>query len=119
MLAGEADDFARNILGRGLDDHPRADRHGVKRPGDFHHQATHADHAAVDFDAVEIVDLLCERLHGVPSCRRSPTQMVTRGAILLSGCLPGTLIIAPSPLWRRNPRLPDGGESFESVSADT
>ena len=48
----------------GLDQHARADRHGMDRPGDLDHQAAHADDAAIDLDAVELRDLLGERLHG-------------------------------------------------------
>ena len=32
-------------------------------PGDLDHQAAHADHAAVNLDAVELGDLLGQRLH--------------------------------------------------------
>ena len=47
----------------GLDHDPGADRHGVDRARDLDHQAAHADHAAVDLDAVEFGDLFGQRLH--------------------------------------------------------
>ena len=48
---------------RGLDGEPGADRHGLDGPGDLHHQPAHADHAAVDLDAVEVGDLLGQGFH--------------------------------------------------------
>ena len=59
----------------GLDDDPRADRHGVDRPRDLDHQAAHADDAAVDLDPVEFGDLLGQRLHE----RTAATIRVTHG----------------------------------------
>ena len=47
----------------GLDHDPRADRHGMDRPRDLDHQPAHADHTAIDLDAVDIADLLRQRLH--------------------------------------------------------
>ena len=47
----------------GLERQPRADRHGVDRPGDLDHQPAHADHAAVDLHAVEVGDLFGQRFH--------------------------------------------------------
>ena len=62
--AGEADDLAGDeAAGAGLDNDARADRHGVDRSRDLHHQAAHADDAAVDLDVVEFGDLFGECLH--------------------------------------------------------
>ena len=47
----------------GLDHDAGADRHGVQRARDLDHQAAHADHAAVNLDAVEFLDLLEQSLH--------------------------------------------------------
>ena len=37
VAAGKAYDFARDGFAGSLDDHPRAYRHRVQRPGDFNH----------------------------------------------------------------------------------
>src|SRR5713226_8668488 len=61
---GEADHLAGD--GRplpGLDPDPRADRHGVDRPGDLDHEAAHADDAAIDLDPVQLGNLLGQSLH--------------------------------------------------------
>ena len=42
----------------------------MERPGDFDHQAAHADDPAIDLDAVEFVDLFGERFHRRPPPRR-------------------------------------------------
>ena len=64
IVAGKADDLAGDrAAGRGLDQHLGADRHGVDRSRDLDHQAAHADHPAVDLDAVQFSDLFGERFH--------------------------------------------------------
>ena len=116
--AGKAHHLARNIGPLpGLDRDARADRHGVDRPGDLHHQAAHPDHAAVDLDRVELLDLLGQRLH-----ENRLRSTLTRGPSL-TACLPASLIIAsPSvgPVGRSLPGL-DGrrAESYESATADS
>ena len=35
----------------------------MNRPGDLDHQAAHADHAAINIDAVDVADLLGECFH--------------------------------------------------------
>ncbi len=71
--AGKADHLAGNVLGGGLDHHPRPDRHRMQRAGDLDHQPTHPDHTAIDLDAVELIDLFGERLHRRAACRRRPS----------------------------------------------
>jgi hypothetical protein len=71
---GESDHFTRNILSWSLDNHSCANRHGMQRSGNFHHQPAHADNAAVDLDTVKFVDLFGKRLHGAPA---GGAQMVT------------------------------------------
>ena len=50
----------------GLDHDAGADRHRVDRAGDLDHQPAHADHAAIDIDAVDVADLLGQ----APSLRK-------------------------------------------------
>ena len=113
---GKSDHFTRNILAGRLDDHPRADRHGMQRSCDFHHQPAHANDAAVDLDAVQFVDLFGQRLHGAPARR---LQMVTTKFRVLTLYLPGPLIIASSLGIQRLAKPDWKGESLESVSAET
>ena len=108
VIAGEADHLAGNILGLCLDHHPGADRHGVQRAGNLDHQAANADHAAIDFDAVELVDLFGQRLHGRPRDLKTAI-MVTRKAAVLTVYLPGPLIIQLSSLGTRRLTGQDGG----------
>ena len=62
--AGEADGFAgKAAAGPRLDGQTGADRHGVDRSGHLNHAAAHADDASVDLDAIDIADLLGQRLH--------------------------------------------------------
>src|SRR6202030_1213546 len=64
IVAGEADDFAGDeTVAAGVDHDARPDAHGVNGAGDLHHQAAYADHAAIDVDAVDVANLLGERLH--------------------------------------------------------
>jgi hypothetical protein len=62
MTAGKTDHLARDryepALGLRLDDDTRADRHGMQRTRHLHHQATHADHPAVNLVFVQFLDLL-------------------------------------------------------------
>ena len=58
IAAGKSDHLAGDRARlAGLDHDARADRHGMDRPRHLHHQAAHADDAAVDLDAVEFRDL--------------------------------------------------------------
>ena len=64
IVAGEADHLGRDeTVAAGLDHDAGADRHRMDGAGDLDHQAAHADHAAIDIDAVDVVDLFGERLH--------------------------------------------------------
>ena len=67
ILAGEADDLAGDVaaVAAAFDHDPGADRHGMDRSGDLHHQAANADDAAIGFDAVEFCDLFGERFHAI------------------------------------------------------
>jgi hypothetical protein len=88
VVAGEADHLGRDeTVAAGLDHDTGADRHRVYRTRDLHHQAAHADHAAVDIDAVDVGDLLGKCLH----CEnlKFPRFM----ALPLTWCLPASLII--------------------------
>ena len=64
IVAGEADDLGGDeAVAAGLDHDAGADRHRVNGSGDLHHQAAHADDAAIYVDAVDVADLFGERLH--------------------------------------------------------
>ncbi len=64
IVAGEADHLAGDeAAAAGVDHDAGADAHGVNGTRDLHHQAAHADHPAVDVDAVDIADLFGQRLH--------------------------------------------------------
>ena len=77
MAVGEADDLAGDRpADRGFDGQTRADRHGVDRPGDLDHQPAHADHAAIDLDAVDIDDLFGEGFHALQSRKISVERTV-------------------------------------------
>ena len=117
----------------GLDRQPRADRHGVDRAGNFHHQPAHADHAAIDLRAVEVDDLFGEGFHRAAALAGGFKPLMARSthslALRLTGqmpalteCLPASLIIGSSSMGLNGCVLPgqDGrGESVESVSADS
>ncbi len=103
---GEAHNLAGNRpAGRRLDQHARADRHGVDRASDLDHEAAHADHPAIDFDAVELRDLLGQRLHEI-------RMFMKDSGSALTDLLPASLIIA-SPSLGLSAHLPgqDGGAS--------
>ena len=74
ILAGEADHLAGDVaaIAAALDHDPGADRHGVDRSGDLHHQAADPDDAAIGFDAVELRDLFGERLHAIEPVMTEP-----------------------------------------------
>ena len=111
----------------GLDRHPSADRHGMDRPGDLHHQAAHADDPAVDFDRVDLLGRSARRALSWPSTRLA-RGMATEVSPLTS-CLPASLIIT-SPSWdrrlaaRRQARLaarigyPNAGSSSDARTTD-
>jgi hypothetical protein len=63
MAAREPNPLARNFCRSGLDGQARADRHGVNRSRDFHHQPAYRDNAAVSLDAIYVDDLFGKRLH--------------------------------------------------------
>src|SRR5579872_3884306 len=63
----------------------------MQGPGDFHHQTAHADHTAIDFDAVEFVNLLGQRLHRGTAFMPQPAVPPFR---VLTVYLPAALIIA-------------------------
>ncbi len=130
MGAGKADHLAGNAAaGAALDVEPRADRHGLDRPGHLDHQPAHADDAAVDFDAVDIGNLFGEGFHGARSgaCRfAAGTPLTVPGAhtagektrkgrklaLRLTGrgrtltwCLPASLIIGSSSKGLRPTRI--------------
>ncbi|MGY3363715.1 hypothetical protein ACVWZL_000840 [Bradyrhizobium sp. GM2.4] len=64
VVAGEADHLAGDgTVAAGLDHEPRADRHRMDRTGDLDHQAAHADHTAINIDAVNVADLFGKSLH--------------------------------------------------------
>src|SRR4029079_8354404 len=64
IVPGEADHLGGDeAVGAGFDHDAGADRHRMHRPRDLDHQPANADHAAIDIDAVEVADLLGERLH--------------------------------------------------------
>src|SRR6202044_2645873 len=61
VIATEPDDLAGDqAIAAGLDHDTGADRHRMNRAGDLHHQAPHANHAAINIDAIDIADLLGE-----------------------------------------------------------
>src|ERR1700733_11745113 len=98
----------------------------MQRARNLDHQAAHADHAAINLDTVEFIELLGKRLHRQPPVicrsrrRRGRKRMVTSPPTFLIACLPGTLIIAVSSKSRGRLTHPGRrGESFESVSAET
>ena len=60
----KADDLAGDrSAASGLDQHPRADRHGMDRPRGLDHQAADADDPSVNFGSVEFTDLFRQGLH--------------------------------------------------------
>ena len=97
--------------GAGLDHDAGADRHGVDGPGGLDHQAAHRDDAAVDLDAVELVDLVGERFHAAFRSIRARRRLLTISLWRLTSCLPASLIIAsPSVGLSGEPRADqDGG----------
>ena len=86
--SGAGQVYLSPALARVFDQHARANRHGMDRAGDLHHQAAHRDHPPVDLGRVELLDLLGQGLHAIP-----PSGIGLRGPFLTS-CLPGSLIIA-------------------------
>jgi hypothetical protein len=100
-----------------LDDDACANRHGIERTGHLDHKAAHPDHAAIDIDTVEFVDLLGQRFHGVAAAAQD--ALVTSATPILTLYLPGPLIIASSLGIRRLARPSRRGEFQESVSAET
>ena len=46
-----------------IDHNARADRHRMNGSSDLDHEAADAHHAAINIDAVDVADLLRERLH--------------------------------------------------------
>ena len=78
ITRGKPDHLAGDRLRRRLNNDARANRHRMQGTGDFDHQAAHADHAAVDLDAVEFVDLLSQCLH-----RKSVIESPSVGRIWL------------------------------------
>ena len=75
-------------------------------PGNFNHQPAHANNAAIDFDAVEFVNLFGQRFHGAAAAK---PQMVTSNLPALTLYLPGPLIIQLSSLGTRRLTGQDGG----------
>ncbi len=78
ITRGKPDHLAGDRLRRRLNNDARANRHRMQGTGDFHHQAADADHAAVNLDAVEFVDLLGQCLH-----RKSVIESPSVGRIWL------------------------------------
>jgi hypothetical protein len=87
----------------------------MERSGYFNHQPAHANNAAIDFDAVEFVNLFGQRFHGAATAK---PQMVTSNLPALTLYLPGPLIIASSLGIRRLAKPDRRGESSESVSTE-
>jgi len=64
IVAAKADHLRGDeTIAAGLDHDPRANRHRMNGACDLHHQATHADDAAINLDAVDVADLLGKRFH--------------------------------------------------------
>src|SRR6202008_3200619 len=117
MATRKANDLARDGPRRTrLDGKTRADRHGMDRPSNFHHQSPHRHDAAVDLNAIDIDDLFGERFHvvrsslgasdtsepgttertradAVATSRRKPALRLTGSGVALTRCLPASLII--------------------------
>ncbi len=109
VVAGEADHLARDeTVAAGFDHDAGADRHRMNGAGDLDHQAAHADHAAINIDAVDIADLLGERLH----CEN--LKFPRFWGRPLTSCLPASLIIASLSLVTESARPSEGRSSRES-----
>jgi hypothetical protein len=109
IVAGEADDFGGDeTIAAGVDHDARADRHRVNRTCDLDHQAAHADHAAIDIDAVDIADLLGQRLH----CES--LKFPRFAGLPLTSCLPASLIITSLSLMTESARPSERRSSRES-----
>src|ERR1019366_7392908 len=109
VVAIEADDFGRDkAIAAGIDHDAGADRHRVNRPCDLDHQAAHADHAAINVDAVDVADLLGERLH----CENLKFPRFV--AAPLTWCLPASLIITSLSLVTESARPSERRSSRES-----
>src|SRR5262249_10553901 len=120
---GKADHLSRDEpVAAGLDHDARADAHGVDRAGDLHHQPAHADDAAIDVDAVEVADLLGQRLQGLAFMLRPSSQNLASQNLdcetlkfrrvwpdRLTSCLPASLIITSLSLVTECARPPEEG----------
>ena len=108
MTAREADDFAWDFRGRRLDRQPGSHGHGVDWSGDFDHQPAHRNDPSVDFDAIDVDDLLGQGFYRVSSSLRTapsaragtrcksghkPALRLTGSLHALTWCLPASLII--------------------------
>jgi hypothetical protein len=85
-------------IAAGLDHDAGADRHRVNGPGDLDHQSAHPDDTAIYVDAVDVVELLGERLH----CENLKFSSFSAGR--LTSCLPASLIIASLSLATESAR---------------
>ena len=64
IVAIKADHFGRDeAVAAGVDHNAGADRHRVDGASDLDHQPAHADHAAINIDAVDVTDLFREGFH--------------------------------------------------------
>src|SRR5206468_9142082 len=104
IAAGKTDHLGRDeTVTAGVDDDPRADRHRMDRAGDLHHQPAHTHNTAIYIDAVDIADLLRERLH----CEN--LKFSRFGGVRLTSCLPASLIIASLSLVTESARPSEEG----------
>jgi hypothetical protein len=86
-----------------IDDDAGADRHRMDRTGDLHHQPANADDSAINIDAVDVADLLRERLH----CENLKFSRFC--ARRLTPCLPASLIITSLSLVTESARPSEEG----------
>ena len=93
----------------GLDHDAGADRHRVDGTRDLDHQAAHADHPAIDIDAIDVADLFGQSAFIAKTLSFDAFQ-----AVPLTSCLPASLIIASLSLVTESARPSEGRSSCGS-----